>query len=253
VSFALDFALNTHPGLVRPVNEDAIGADPQAGLFVLADGLGGYSAGETASVMAVSAVLDRLASALARSRASGVPFAPDQVMYDTVTDINGTIYHAALHSTAFDGMATTLVAAWFLDDKLWIAHTGDSRLYRMRNGQLEQLTHDHSFSQELLDAGMVTEEEARVLPAKNLVTRALGAAPDIEPEIRHVDVEVGDLLMLCSDGLTEMVGTYEIAGLLSIGEDDVHESARRLVDLANEAGGRDNISVIVIEVLARAG
>jgi serine/threonine protein phosphatase PrpC len=253
VNFTLDFALKTHPGLVRPLNEDAIGADPACGLFVLADGLGGYSAGETASVMAVSAVLDRLSSALARARATGVPFAPDQVMYDTVGDINGTIYHAALHSSAFDGMATTLVAAWFLEDRLWIVHTGDSRLYRYRGGKLEQLTHDHSFSQELLDAGMVTEEEARVLPAKNLVTRALGAAPDIEPEIRDVDVEVGDLLMLCSDGLTEMVGTYEIAGLLSIGEDDVHESARRLVDLANEAGGRDNVSVIVIEVLARNG
>jgi protein phosphatase len=253
VSFVLDFAFRTHTGLVRPLNEDAIGADPACSLFVLADGLGGYSAGEVASVMAVSAVLERLSSALARSRATGVPFAPDQVMYDTVTDINGTIYHAALHSSAFDGMATTLVTAWFLEDRLWIAHTGDSRLYRFRNGELEQLTHDHSFSQELLDAGMVTEEEARVLPAKNLVTRALGAATDIEPEIRDVDVEVGDLLMLCSDGLTEMVGTYEIAGLLSIGEDDVHESARRLVDLANEAGGRDNISVIVIEVLARNG
>ena len=253
MSFVLDFALRTHAGLVRPLNEDAIGADPDCGLFVLADGLGGYSAGETASVMAVSAVLERLSSALAQSRASGVPFAPDQVMYDTVTDINGTIYHAALHSTAFDGMATTLVTAWFLGDCLWIAHTGDSRLYRYRNGELEQLTHDHSFSQELLDAGMVTEEEARLLPAKNLVTRALGAAADIEPEIRDVDVQIGDLLMLCSDGLTEMVGTYEIAGLLSIGEDDVHESARRLVDLANEAGGRDNISVIVIEVLARNG
>lgn len=253
MSFVLDFAFRTHAGLVRPLNEDAIGADPECGLFVLADGLGGYSAGEIASVMAVSAVLDRLSSALARSRATGVPFAPDQVMYDTVSDINGTIYHAALHSTAFDGMATTLVTAWFLGDRLWIVHTGDSRLYRYRSGELEQLTHDHSFSQELLDAGMVTEEEARLLPAKNLVTRALGAAADVEPEIRDVDVQVGDLLMLCSDGLTEMVGTYEIAGLLSIGEDDVHESARRLVDLANEAGGRDNISVIVVEVLARNG
>ena len=100
MSFALDFAFRTHTGLVRPLNEDAIGADPACNLFVLADGLGGYSAGEVASVMAVSAVLDRLSSALARSRASGVPFAPDQVMYDTVTDINGTIYHAALHSSA---------------------------------------------------------------------------------------------------------------------------------------------------------
>ena len=163
------------------------------------------------------------------------------------------IYNAALNSAAFEGMATTLVIAWFLGERLWIAHTGDSRLYRYRKGQLEQLTRDHSFSQELLDAGMVTEEEARLLPAKNLVTRALGAAADIEPEIRDVAVEPGDLLMLCSDGLTEMVGTYEIAGLLSIGEDDTHETARRLVDLANESGGRDNISVILVQVVAENG
>jgi protein phosphatase len=147
-------------------------------------------------------------------------------------------------------MATTLVIAWFLGQRLWIAHTGDSRLYRYRGGQLEQLTRDHSFSQELLDAGMVTEEEARLLPAKNLVTRALGASSDIEPEIQDVEVEPGDLVLLCSDGLTEMVGTYEIAGLLSIGEDDTHEMARRLVDLANESGGRDNISVILVRVVA---
>ena len=107
--------------------------------------------------------------------------------------------------------------------------------------------------QELLDAGMVTEEEARLLPAKNLVTRALGASSDIEPEIQDVDVRPGDMLMLCSDGLTEMVGTYEIAGLLSIGEDDTHETARRLIDLANESGGRDNISVILIRVVAAKG
>ena len=150
-------------------------------------------------------------------------------------------------------MATTLVIAWFLGTRLWIAHTGDSRLYRFRNGALEQLTRDHSFSQELLDAGMVTEEEARLLPAKNLVTRALGAAADIEPEIQDVEVQAGDLLLLCSDGLTEMVGTYEIAGLLSIGEDDMHETARRLIDLANESGGRDNISVVLIRVIAESG
>jgi protein phosphatase len=100
---------------------------------------------------------------------------------------------------------------------------------------------------------MVTEEEARLLPAKNLVTRALGAAADIEPEIQDVEVQAGDLLLLCSDGLTEMVGPYEIAGLLSIGEDDTHETARRLIDLANESGGRDNISVVLIHVIAENG
>jgi protein phosphatase len=253
VNYALDYALKTHPGQVRPLNEDAIGADPSCGLFVLADGLGGYNAGEVASVMAISAVLDRLTSALAASRDQDVPFAPDEAIYDTVGEINATIYNAALNSAAFEGMATTLVIAWFLGDRLWIAHTGDSRLYRFRGGQLEQITRDHSFSQELLDAGMVTEEEARLLPAKNLVTRALGAAGEIEPEIQDVDVQPGDLIMLCSDGLTEMVGTYEIAGLLSIGEDDTHETARRLVDLANESGGRDNISVVLVQVLAEAG
>jgi protein phosphatase len=248
MSFALDFALKTHAGLVRPLNEDAIGADPACGLFVLADGLGGYNAGEVASVMAISAVLERLSSAVRSSQAEGAPLAPDDAIYDTVADINATIYNAALNSAAFEGMATTLVVAWFLGDRLWVAHTGDSRVYRFREGQLEQLTRDHSFSQELLDAGMVTEEEARLLPAKNLVTRALGASADIEPEIQDLDVQLGDLLLLCSDGLTEMVGPFEIAGLLSISEDDMHETARRLVDLANESGGRDNVSVILVQV-----
>ena len=247
MTVALDFALKTHPGLVRPLNEDAIGADPSCGLFALADGLGGYNAGEVASVMAISSVLERLSSALADSRSSDVVFAPDDVVYDTVNEINANIYNAALNSAAFEGMATTLVVAWFLGERLWVAHTGDSRLYRYRDDQLEQLTRDHSFSQELLDAGMVTEEEARILPAKNLVTRALGASPEIEPEVQDLDVMAGDLILLCSDGLTEMVGSYEIAGLLAA-QADMHETARRLVDLANEAGGRDNISVMIIKV-----
>lgn len=248
MSYSLDFALKTHPGLVRPLNEDAIGADPRCGLFVLADGLGGYNAGEVASVMAISAVLDRLSSALDASRQEENAFAPDEAIHDTISEINASIYNAALNSAAFEGMATTLVIGWFLGGRLWVAHTGDSRLYRYRGGQLEQLTRDHSFSQELLDAGMVTEAEARMLPAKNLVTRALGASADIEPEIRDVDVEAGDVILLCSDGLTEMVGAYEIEGLLSISEDNLHETARHLVDLANEAGGRDNVSVVVVRV-----
>jgi protein phosphatase len=248
MSYTLDFALKTHPGLVRPLNEDAIGADPRCGLFVLADGLGGYNAGEVASVMAISSVLDRLSGALDASRGGESVFTPHEAIYDTIGEINANIYNAALNSAAFEGMATTLVIAWFLGGRLWVAHTGDSRLYRYRHSQLEQLTRDHSFSQELLDAGMVTEAEARMLPAKNLVTRALGASADIEPEISDVDVEAGDVILLCSDGLTEMVGSYEIEGLLSISEDNLHETARRLVDLANEAGGRDNVSVIVVRV-----
>ncbi len=245
---ALNFAMKTHPGQVRPLNEDAVGADPVAGLFLLADGLGGYNAGEIASTMAVSSLLAQLSSDLEQARANGTEFDPRGALHDRITAMNATIFRAALNSSAFEGMATTAVAAWVLGDRLWVAHTGDSRLYRLRGDRLEQLTRDHSFSQELLDAGMVTEEEARLLPAKNLVTRALGASADVEPEIHDYDVQPGDLMLLCSDGLTEMINYDEISGLLVACGGEPHESARRLVDMANEAGGRDNVSVVVVVV-----
>lgn len=249
----VEFSLLTHPGRVRPLNEDAVGADPALGLFILADGLGGYNAGEIASIMAVSSLLAELSQAYEQAQADGDLFDPSRVLRDTLVLMNANIFRAALNSTAFEGMATTVVVAWLLGDTLWVGHTGDSRLYRFRNGELEQLTRDHSFSQELLDAGMVSEEEARMLPAKNLVTRALGASPDIEPEVNPYDAVPGDLLLLCSDGLTEMVTHYEIGGLLSVYDEATHEAglddvARRLVDMANEAGGRDNISVVLVRV-----
>ncbi len=243
-----DFVLHTHVGLVRPLNEDAIGAAPAAGVYILADGLGGYNAGEIASTMAVSSLLNDLTQTYEQACLSQALFDPARVLRETLIAMNGNIYRAALHSSAFEGMATTIVVAWLIGDTLWVAHAGDSRLYRHRDGQLEQLTRDHSFSQELLDAGMVTEEEARLLPAKSLVTRALGAAPDIEPEVNLYDAKAGDLLLLCSDGLTEMVTHYEIDGLVAMHADGLDHVAHHLVDMANEAGGRDNISVVLIRV-----
>lgn len=249
MTFALDFTLKTHPGLVRPLNEDAVGADPGVGLFLLADGLGGYNAGETASTMAVSTLLSDLTAALRRAQTEGFDFAPRRVLHDALVEMNQAISRAALNSAAFQGMATTIVVAWFLGERLWVAHMGDSRLYRLRGGRLAQITRDHSFSQELLDAGMVTEEEVRLLPAKSLVTRALGAGEEVEPEVHEYDVAEGDVLLLCSDGLTEMVGSREIAGLLNSCQLDLVEAAHRLIDMANEAGGRDNISVVLVRVL----
>ena len=193
--FTLDYALKTHAGQVRPLNEDAVGADPDSGLFILADGLGGYNAGEIASTMAVSTLLAELPAELDAARQSAASFDPQSVLRDRLIAMNSTIFRAALNSSAFEGMATTIVVAWLLGDRLWVAHTGDSRLYRLRNGQLEQLTRDHSFSQELLDAGMVTEEEARLLPAKNLVTRALGASAEVDPEVRDYPLQGGDLVI----------------------------------------------------------
>jgi serine/threonine protein phosphatase PrpC len=246
--FTLDYALKTHAGQVRPLNEDAVGADPESGLFILADGLGGYNAGEIASTMAVSTLLAELPAELDTARQNLSGFDPQRVLRESLIAMNSTIFRAALNSSAFEGMATTIVVAWLLGDRLWVAHTGDSRLYRLRGGQLEQLTRDHSFSQELLDAGMVTEEEARLLPAKNLVTRALGASAEVDPEVRDYALQAGDLVMMCSDGLTEMISFAEIGAQLSSFDGDVQEVARRLVDMANEAGGRDNVSVVVVGV-----
>jgi len=246
--FTLDYALKTHAGQVRPLNEDAVGADPDSGLFILADGLGGYNAGEIASTMAVSTLLAELPAELDEARIGGTPFDPQKVLRDRLIAMNSTIFRAALNSSAFEGMATTIVVAWLLGDRLWVAHTGDSRLYRLRGGKLEQLTRDHSFSQELLDAGMVTEEEARLLPAKNLVTRALGASAEVDPEVRDYPLQAGDLVMMCSDGLTEMINFPEISQQLLLCKGDVQESARQLVEMANLAGGRDNVSVVVVGV-----
>ena len=253
MNFTLEYALISHPGQVRPLNEDAIGARPDLGLFVLGDGLGGYNAGEIASTMAVSSLLSRLADDYEHAQASGVPFDPRLTLGERLIEMNGVISNAAADSTAFEGMATTIVIAWVLGDRLWVAHAGDSRLYRFREGVLEGLTRDHSFSQELLDAGMVTEEEARLLPAKNLVTRALGAGGDVDPEVNDYPLRVGDVLMLCSDGLTEMIDDAQIAGAIFASVPDVQRAAQRLVDLANAAGGRDNVSVIVVRLAGRRG
>jgi PPM family protein phosphatase len=210
--FSFDYALKTHPGLVRPLNEDAIGADPQSGLFVLADGLGGYNAGEIASTMAVSTLLSRLSGALAAASEQGEPFDPRQTLHTALVDMNSGIFRAALNSAAFEGMATTRGGGLAARrSAVGGAHRRFAPVPAAR-WHFAQITRDHSFSQELLDAGMVTEDEARLLPAKNLVTRALGASPEIEPEIHDYDVASGDVLLLCSDGLTEMVMHAEIAG-----------------------------------------
>jgi protein phosphatase len=245
MSFRYDFAARTDPGIVRPLNEDAYGVDPDNGLFIVADGLGGYNAGEVASTLAVSALLGELPG-------GAVDLDPAQVLRSHLEKVNRDIYRAATHSVAFEGMATTLVLAWLVGERLWVAHVGDSRLYRLRHGELEQLTRDHSFSQELLDAGMLTEQEARQMPARNLVTRALGVDASVEPEICEVDVEAGDVLLLCSDGVSEAVAPAEIATALA-GEGALADVVIDLVDRANSAGGRDNATTVVVRILGATG
>ena len=251
---ALEIAVRTDPGRIRPHNEDAVFGDAELGMAILADGMGGYNAGEVASGMATTLLatnFSRLVPAVfpqgARASDGGLV---EQHLVSEISAANSAIYNAAQRQPQYAGMGTTLVLAWFYDNRLSIAHVGDSRLYRLREGVFEQLTRDHSLLQEQLDGGMITAEEARFSQNKNLVTRALGVEESVEIEIRDHEVKPGDLFMLCSDGLNDMVEDDEIALTLQSLSTNLALAADQLIELANDHGGRDNVSVILVRAKA---
>jgi protein phosphatase len=258
---ALELAIRTDPGRVRPHNEDAVFGDTALGLAILADGMGGYNAGEVASGMATTLLAGSLIGTLddrepQQIDATGVRVAHRQLR-DRIDDANAEIYFAGQNQPKFAGMGTTLVIGWFYDNLLTVAHIGDSRLYRLRGNSFDRLTRDHSLLQEQLDSGIISAEDARFSLNKNLVTRALGVDLAVEPEIRDFPVEPGDVYLLCSDGLTDMVNDLEIGLTLRELQDNPVGAADELVQMANENGGRDNVSVGVVKVRgdfpARAG
>ena len=253
LSDALDIVLRTDTGRVREHNEDAVFANPHLGFVVLADGMGGYNAGEVASSMATT----RLASELESALAARAPHATDgpggeafagQCLRDAVADANAAIFQAAQDEAGYAGMGTTLVAALFFDDRVAVAHVGDSRLYRLRDGTLSLLTHDHSLLQEQIDSGLLSAEEARYSLNRNLVTRALGVDPLVEVDLAEHLVLPDDLYLLCSDGLNDMVPDEEIALALQTLSGHLELAATQLVEMANDQGGRDNVSVILVKV-----
>jgi protein phosphatase len=241
-------------GRVREHNEDTIGTDASIGLVVLADGMGGYKAGEVASGIAVRTVMGLLKDAVAREdlclvdSQSGLS-RPGILLRDAVQRANKIIYQTARTQTHCEGMGTTVAAGLFFDDRLTIAHVGDSRVYRVRNNRIEQLTQDHSLLQELVSRGFYTREEAQRAAARNYVTRALGVEPTVDVEITEAPVERGDLLMLCSDGLSDMVEDEDIQLTVNTFGDNLETLARQLVLLSNENGGRDNVSLVLVRVL----
>jgi protein phosphatase len=170
------------------------------------------------------------------------------VLEAEIARANGAIYQAAQSQPQYAGMGTTLVMALFYDDTMTVAHIGDSRLYRWRGGELQQVTRDHSLLQEQIDSGMITPEQARYAANRNLVTRALGVDPAVEAEIRDYAVAEGDIYLLCSDGLNDMVDDGEIALALGAMAANLELCAGQLVEMANDNGGRDNISVILVRV-----
>jgi PPM family protein phosphatase len=254
LSDALQIVSATDPGRVRAHNEDCVESRPTLGVVVLADGMGGYNAGEVASGMATSLIASGIsttwtADALKNLDRSAATALAHTRLQDQVAAANTAIFEAAQRDPHCAGMGTTLVVCLFYDDFVTVAHIGDSRLYRMRNDVLEQLTRDHSLLQEQIDAGLISKEDARQSHNKNLVTRALGIDPDVDAEIHTYDVMEGDIYLLCSDGLNDMIDDDEMQMTLIALRSNLELTAQQLVQAANDAGGRDNISVMLIKVI----
>lgn len=247
LSRALEIASRSDTGRVRSHNEDSIACDAATGLVVLADGMGGYNAGEVASGIAATLMVSGVKEALARADEMDIK-SGESLLRDQVIAANGAIFDAARSRTDYAGMGTTVVAALFYDDRVSVAHLGDSRLYRLRDEKLELLTRDHSLLQEQLDRGMLTLEEARVSRHRNIVTRALGVEREAEVEVGSFDVLPDDIYLLCSDGLNDMLDDEEIRLAVQTLKSNLKLAADQLVELANENGGRDNISVILVKV-----
>jgi len=251
---SLDVASLSHPGMVRAHNEDSIFVDAEAGLAVLADGMGGYSAGEVASGIAVNVISTGLLQELKSGRelskvdiSSGLSHAA-LLLQQQIALANKGIYEAAQARPECAGMGTTLVSTVFFQNRVSIGHIGDSRCYRLRADKFEQLTHDHSLLQEQIDSGMLTAEQAKFSLNKNLVTRALGIEAIVPADIAEYRVEADDVYLMCSDGLTDMVEPDMVREIVTAKRIDLAEAAAELIDVANQNGGRDNISVILVRV-----
>jgi PPM family protein phosphatase len=253
ISQALQTASLTDPGRVRDHNEDCIESRPEIGLFVLADGMGGYNAGEVASGMATSLISDGLEEAwkprdvdrLSRDEAKALSM---KLIEEQIARANSAIFTTSQNNPECAGMGTTLVVCLYYDNFMTVAHIGDSRLYRLRGEAMEQVTRDHSLLQEQLDSGLITPEEAKLSQNKNLVTRALGIDPTVEPELHVYETQPDDIYVLCSDGLSDMVDDEEIRLTLITLKTNPSLTVQQLVQAANDNGGRDNISAMLIRV-----
>ena len=240
----------TDTGLTRDNNEDAIAVDVLTGLCLLADGMGGYNAGEIASGMAVAFINAEMARWLAQTGLNSSARDVRRALEICVENANHSIFTAANSNPQYRGMGTTLVAGVFQGTRATLGHIGDSRCYRLRGQEFQQLTHDHSLLQEQLDAGLISQQDAHTSLNRNLVTRALGVEEMVMVELNEYRVEAGDLYLMCSDGLSDMVRDGDIASIL-LESGTLQAKAEHLVLQANENGGRDNISVLLVHAKER--
>ncbi len=240
----------TDVGSVRDHNEDAISSDENLGLAVLADGMGGHRGGEMASAITVSTIIDTLKKKLKKI----TPGETDEetgyslesvAVHDAVALANENVFNASNENSQYKGMGTTVVVVLFYDNRFTVAHVGDSRLYRLRDGVLEQITRDHSLMQELIDRGFYTPEQARQSLNKNLVTRAIGIESGVQIDVQEDVAQVDDIYLLCSDGVTDMIEDDLIQETIMKCGDDLEKAASELIREANEHGGKDNISALL--------
>jgi len=243
-------ALRTDKGQVRDHNEDSVREDADIGLIVLADGMGGHNAGEVASAMAVHTILESVTVGWAlRSEMKSGSDGPEGALLRKAIEIaHETICNQSETHPQYQGMGTTVVACLLYDNQLIVAHVGDSRLYRLRDKKLEQMTRDHSLLEDLIAKGFYSREEAAQNVRRNILTRALGSGDDIIVDVLIEPAEAGDLYLLCSDGLTEMVPDEQICLTLLEFSDRLNTAADTLVRLANENGGKDNITVALARI-----
>jgi len=243
----------TDTGLIRSHNEDSIGNDMSINLAVLADGMGGHKGGEVASALAVNSILNDLPAELERCKnldidenVSGYSYQSIAIK-NSIEKANSVIFEAASKQLQYEGMGTTIVVTMFYDNRLTVAHVGDSRMYRLRNHEMEQITTDHTLLQELIDRGFYTPEEAAKSLNKNLVTRALGIEETVKIDVSEEITLPNDIYLLCSDGLTDMVDDRRITMILEENKSQIDLACTDLIQQAKDNGGHDNISVILIE------
>lgn len=234
----------TDTGLLRNSNQDCVFCEENAigrfpNLFLVADGMGGHKAGDLASRLCVDEVVKQIRNSTVRT--------PVSAFEQAIQAANARIYQCSLEDYELAGMGTTMVGAMVDGDTAYIVNIGDSRLYRMHE-KLQQITVDHSLVEEMVQSGEIQKEEMRTHPNKNIITRALGTDDTVRPDCFELKVEAGDVLLLCSDGLTNMVEDQEIEEILRTHKEDMKLAGENLVRQANEAGGKDNISVILVRL-----
>ncbi len=236
----LSAAAATDVGLRRKGNEDRYALAPELGFYLVADGMGGHTAGQVASELAAEA------SVRALEALQGAASSLTERLRAAVTSANRTIFQTAQQQPEYAGMGTTIVAILSDGNRAALAHVGDSRAYLVRGGRIRQLTDDHSIVGELLRRNEISETAAREHPHRHVLTRALGVRETVEPDLAEITPQLGDLFVLCSDGLTGHVEDDEICKIVS-DSDDQQESCDKLIDLANHRGGQDNITVVIAE------